>query len=51
MTKAILIKENISSKLADRFRDLVHYHHGTKQVDMHADMILEKKQKVLHIAA
>jgi hypothetical protein len=40
MTKATLIKENISLGLAYRFRGLVHYHHGGEcgvlQTNIHA---------------
>ena len=35
--------------LAYSFRDLVHYHHGGKHRDMHADMVREKELKVLHL--
>jgi hypothetical protein len=44
MTKATLIKKNISLKLADSFKGLVPYHHvGSIQ----ADMVLEKELRVL----
>jgi hypothetical protein len=48
MTKATLIKENISLGLAYSFRGLVHYHdrkHGSVQ----AGMVLEKELRVPHL--
>ena len=49
MTKATLIKENISLGLAYSFRGSVHYHHGGKHDSMQADMVLEKELRVLHL--
>jgi hypothetical protein len=43
MTRAILIKENISLELAYSFKDLVHCCHGRKCV-----MVLEMAPRVLH---
>jgi hypothetical protein len=48
MTKATLIKENISLRLAYSFRGLVLYHHGRKYGIMKADMVLEEL-RVLHL--
>ena len=45
MTKATLIKENISLGLAYSFRDLVHYHHGGKHSGIPADMDVEKEPR------
>lgn len=45
---ATLKKENISSGLAYSFRSLVHYRHGRKHGGVQADMVLEKKLRVLH---
>jgi hypothetical protein len=42
MTRATLIKENISLGMAYRFRGLVHYHHGTKHGSIHTDMELDE---------
>jgi hypothetical protein len=47
MTKAPLIKENISLGLAYSFRDSVLYCHGKKHGNMHTDMVLELR--VLHL--
>ena len=47
MTKATLIKENISLGLACSFRGSVHYHHGGKRGSGQADMVLEKELRVL----
>ena len=44
MTKATLIKENISLELAYSFRGLVHYHHGGKHGSVQADMVLDLKE-------
>ena len=44
-----LIKENISLWLAYSFKGLVYYCHGGKHTDMQADMVLEKKLRVLHL--
>jgi hypothetical protein len=44
MTKAILIKANISLGLAYSFRGSVHYHHGGNM----ADMVLEES-RILHL--
>ena len=49
MTKAALIKENISLGLAYRFRGLVHYHHSETHGSIQADMVLEKELRALHI--
>jgi hypothetical protein len=48
MTKATLIKENISLGLNYSFRDLVHYHHE-KHGSIQADMVLEKEMRALHL--
>ena len=48
MTKGTLIK-NISLGLACRFRGSVHYHHGRKHGSVQADMVLEKKPRVLKL--
>jgi hypothetical protein len=48
MTKATLIKENISLGLAYSFRGSVHYHHGGKHDSMQADTVLEKL-RALHL--
>jgi hypothetical protein len=48
MTKATLMKDNISLRLAYRFRGSVHYHHGRKHGGMQADMVLEKELRGLH---
>jgi hypothetical protein len=43
MTKATLIKENISVELAYRFRSLVHYHHQDRKCgSLQTDMVLEE---------
>jgi hypothetical protein len=47
MTKASLIKDNISLRLAYRLRGSVHYHHGGKHGNMQADMVLEEELRVL----
>ena len=49
MTKATLIKENISLELAYRFRGLVHYHHGQGHGSIQTDMVLVKELRVLHL--
>ena len=49
MTKATLIKGNISLGLAYRFRGSVHYHHNRKPGSLQADMMLEKELRVLHL--
>ena len=36
-----------SKGLAYSFKELVYYQHGS--VDMHTDMVVEKKMKVLHL--
>ena len=36
-------------RLAYSFRYLVHYHHGRKHGGMQADMVQEKKLRVLHL--
>ena len=46
---ATLIKKNIHSGLAHRFRGLVHYHHGGKHGSLQADMVLKKDPEVLHL--
>jgi hypothetical protein len=48
MTKATLIKSNISLWLAYRFRGSVHCDHGGKNGSMQADLVLEKP-RVLHL--
>ena len=48
MTKASLMRDNISLGLAYRFRGSVHYHHGGKHGSMQAGMVLEKLS-VLHL--
>jgi hypothetical protein len=40
MTKATLIKENISLGRAYSFRVFIHHHHGGKHGSMLADMVL-----------
>jgi hypothetical protein len=45
MTVATLIKKNISLGLAYSLGALVHYHHGSMQ----ADVVLEKKLRVIHV--
>jgi hypothetical protein len=45
MTKATLMKENISLGLAYSFRGLVHYHHSGKHGNVQADMVLEMELK------
>ena len=47
MSKAALIKENISLELAYSFRDLIHYHHSEKHGSMQADMVLEELRVLL----
>jgi hypothetical protein len=49
MTKATLIKENISFGVGLQFRSLVRYHHGGKHGGMQADMILEKELRILYL--
>jgi hypothetical protein len=49
MTRATLIKENISLELAYSFRGLVHYHHGRKHGSMQANILLGKELRVLHL--
>jgi hypothetical protein len=46
---ATLIKENILAILGYGFKSLVHCHHGKKQGSMQADMVPEKKPKILHL--
>jgi hypothetical protein len=46
---ATLMKENIELGLAHSFRGLVHYCHGKKPVSVQADMVLEKKLRVLYL--
>jgi hypothetical protein len=48
MTKATLIKENISLGLAYSFRCSVHYYHSRMHDSMQADMVMEKLLRVLH---
>jgi hypothetical protein len=48
MTKATLIKENISLGLAYSFRCSVHYHHGEKHSCVQADLVL-KEPRALHL--
>ena len=48
MTKATLIRANISLELVYSFRGSPHYHHGDKHGSMQADMMLEKP-KILHL--
>jgi hypothetical protein len=45
LTTAVLIKENISLRLAYSIRGLVHYHHGSLQ----ADMVLEMGLRALYL--
>jgi hypothetical protein len=49
MTKATLIREDISVGLAYSFRDSVHDHHGRKHSGRQADTVLEKELRVLHL--
>jgi hypothetical protein len=49
MTKATLMKENISLGLASRFRGSVHYHHGGRHGGVQANMVLEKELRVLRL--
>ena len=49
MSTAALIKRNISLGLVHSFSGLVHYCHGDKHDSMQADMVLEKKLRVLHL--
>ena len=49
MTKATLLKENISLGLAYSFRGSVHYLHGGKHSSMLTDTMLEKELRVLHL--
>ena len=44
MTKATLIKENISLERAYSFRGLVHYSHSMKHGSLQADMVLEESR-------
>jgi hypothetical protein len=46
MTKATLIKENISLGLAYSFRGSVCYHHVGKHGIIQADLLLEKELRV-----
>jgi hypothetical protein len=48
MTKATLIKANISLGLAYSFRVSVHYHHGRKHGSTQADTVVEEP-RVLHL--
>jgi hypothetical protein len=48
MTKTTLIKNNISSGLAYRFRGSVHYHQGRKHGSMQAGMV-QAELRVLHL--
>jgi hypothetical protein len=43
-------KENIYTRLAYRFRGLVHYCHGIEHGSTQADMVLEKELRLLHLA-
>ena len=49
MTKATLIKANISLELAYSFRGLVYYHHGRKHGSMQADRVLERYLSILYL--
>jgi hypothetical protein len=49
MSKATLIKRNISLGLAYRFRGSIHYHHDEKHGSIQADMVLEKEFRLLHL--
>lgn len=49
MTMAIPIKESIQLGLAYSFKELIYHRHGRKCDDMHVDMIVAKKMKVLHL--
>jgi hypothetical protein len=49
MTKPTRIKKNISSKLAYRFRDLVHYQNGEKHDGTYTDMVWERFLRELHV--
>jgi hypothetical protein len=42
MTRATLIKANISLRLAYRFRASIQYQQGRKHAGMQADMVLER---------
>ena len=48
MTKGLVIHENIKLGLAYGFRGLVHYHHGGKHGNVHANFRLEEL-RVLHL--
>ena len=45
---ATFIKENIVTGDGLHFRGSVHYHYGRKHDSVQADMVLEKKLRVLH---
>jgi hypothetical protein len=49
MATTTLIKENSSLGMAYSFRGLIHYHHGGKNGNFQADVVLEKKLSVLHL--
>ena len=49
MTMATLIKENHFIGAGLQSRGSVHYHHGRRHGGMQADMVLEKKLRVLHL--
>jgi hypothetical protein len=49
MTKATLIKDNVSLRLAYRFRSSVHYHKGRKHGSIQVGMTLKKGLRVVYL--
>ena len=49
MTKATLIKDNISLGMVYSFRGLVHYHHSKKHGSMKAGIVMVKEMRVPHL--
>jgi hypothetical protein len=49
MTKAILIKDNISSGLSNTFRGSIHYNYIRKNGSMKATMVLQKELRVPYL--
>jgi hypothetical protein len=49
VTKETLTKDNISLRLAYRFRGVAHYCHSGKHGSKQADMVLEEPSIFLHL--
>lgn len=49
MIIATIIKECIQLGLTYSFTEFIHYHHGTKHGNFQADMVVEKKLRILYL--